>query len=292
MTIRDALTRGTRTLAAKAERLSDAVLDAEILLAHAGKTDRVGLYRDMLAPVPHAQLASYRTLLLRRQKGIPVAFLTGTKAFFHSSFAVRSGACLIPRPETEILVERALAFLKQHAEPLRVVIDVGTGSGAIAASIARENTRVTVLATDISRRALRLAEQNADSLGVSDRIRFSHVALLPRRLPAAHSLLIIANLPYIPTAAWKRLPPHIRRYEPRAALDGGRDGLAIYQKLFTLLARRCRKKSWTLLAELDPQEREGMRRAVHTRIPGATIRFDRDQCGKIRCAEITWVPLS
>jgi release factor glutamine methyltransferase len=161
-----------------------------------------------------------------------VAYITGEKEFMGLPLGV-TPAVLIPRPETEILVEAALAALQQHFPPSSPVhlLDIGTGSGAIALSLAfyRPDARVTAL--DASGAALKVARENACRLGLASRITFVQADLFPP-LPAPHSFqLIISNPPYIPAKLLPHLPVDVRQYEPHMALDGGLDGLAFYRRL-------------------------------------------------------------
>jgi release factor glutamine methyltransferase len=215
--------------------IPDARLEAELLLRHA-----VAEYTDLVPPLPISrasffqhqretlqveEAARFESVIARRLFREPSAYITGHKEFYGLDFLV-TPAALIPRPETELLIELAVARLAQpDRSPGRLlrVADIGTGCGAIAVSLAHALPRAEIYATDISGEALALAQCNASRHEVSRRISFRHGDLLT---PLACRVdAIIANLPYIPTKDWQRLPLELRTHEPRMALDGGRDGL-------------------------------------------------------------------
>ncbi|MBP9748784.1 peptide chain release factor N(5)-glutamine methyltransferase, partial [Patescibacteria group bacterium] len=228
-------------------------------------------------------------------------------------------ACLIPRPETEVLVEHAIALLKEDErlrQPNTIVIDIGTGSGAIALSIAHALPDRSVIATDISPAARRMAKKNAVQLGVADRVSIQKADLLPEKLLITSQTILakagiygpktdivdpllqgdgkrylfLANLPYIPTRRWKTLPLSIRRFEPRNAFDGGPDGLALYRSLFLQIKKTGIDTHWTMLAEIDPGQASALSRAVHASFKNAAVTFHRDLGQNIRVAEITVQP--
>ena len=216
-------------------------LDAEVLLANVLGIDRTGIAAHPEAPVGDGAAARYAEAVLRRESGEPVAYVRGVREFMGLAFATDQRA-LIPRPETEQLVELAELEIAHRltaaprpagAPPIRV-IDVGTGSGAIAVSLAvRLRTRrmldeVDILAVDDLETALDLARENAVGHAVGDRLRFAVADLVP--LNETPFDLVLANLPYIATAALDDLPAPVT-FEPRHALDGGPDGLAVIGRL-------------------------------------------------------------
>jgi len=218
-TIRDVLAWTAEDLASR--HISSARLDAEVLLAHVLETDRLGLYLDLDRPLGEPERVAYREMIARRRQREPVAYLTGEKEFWSLSFTV-SPDVLIPRPDTEVLVEEALEVLPADAGGVRVV-DVGTGSGCVAMAVASERPALRVLALDIDPRAAAVAAHNASRLELSDRVDVVVGDLLD---PVGGGVaLVVANLPYIPTDVLLTLEPEVSRWEPRHALDGGADGL-------------------------------------------------------------------
>jgi release factor glutamine methyltransferase len=218
-------------------------LDAELLLAFVLELRRVDLYVRFEQPLGADELARVRALVERRRKHEPVAYLTGRKDFYGRTFTV-DHRVLIPRPETEQVVELALESLPPlgaeesvrpaaSAEPpagVRRVLDVGTGSGILAITLAAERADVVVDAVDLSEEALAVARDNAARLGVADRVRFHQGSLLAP-VEGARFDVIVSNPPYIARDEVERLMPDVRLHEPRSALDGGPDGLALVREL-------------------------------------------------------------
>lgn len=199
-------------------------LDAELLVAHALGTNRVGLYLRHDAPLTEAERSAVREVLRRRRAGEPVAYILGRREFWGLDLRV-DRRVLVPRPETELLVEEALAALADEGAPWSVV-DVGTGSGAVALAVARHRPASRIAALDVSAEALDVARENATRLGLADRVDLWEAegsAWLAGR-PASFDA-ILANLPYVATAEFPRLQVEVREWEPRGALDGGPDGL-------------------------------------------------------------------
>ncbi|MGE5576345.1 MAG: peptide chain release factor N(5)-glutamine methyltransferase [Syntrophothermus sp.] len=211
-------------------------LDAEVLLAHLLGVERIRLYVEHDRPLMPDELAGYRELVARRARRAPVAYLTGRKEFMGLDLAVDSGV-LIPRPETELLVERALAWCRAEMEQSRSVVhlaDIGTGSGAIAVALAKNLPKSAAYATDISAAALAVAAANAEKHGVGSRIKFFEGDLagpLYEEGLAGRLDLLASNPPYVPRRTAGELPPEVVRYEPEVALFGGEDGLKFYEPL-------------------------------------------------------------
>jgi len=220
------------------EGLDSPRLDAELLLAHCLGVDRVRLYVDFERPLTPEELARYRQTIQRRLGREPVAYITGAREFWSLSLLV-SRDVLIPRPESETLVERSLALLQQIGEPSPLVVDVGTGSGAIAVALATEVPDARVVAVDIAPAALELARANADRTGVSLSL-FGGDLLDAVPDDAGAPDLIVANLPYVTSAELEALQPEVARWEPRLALDGGEDGLDLFRRLIPQAVRRLR----------------------------------------------------
>jgi len=205
--------------------------DAELLLAHTLCQPRIWLLAHPEAELTEAEVASFLTLTARRAGGEPAQYLTGTQEFFGLELRV-TPAVLIPRPETEHLVEAALAWSKTQIKPLRF-LDIGTGSGAIAIAIAANEPAAEIIATDISAAALAIARDNALRLGVSDRIRFVQSDLLSALDSAADIPFdaIVSNPPYIPSTDAATMQREVVAHEPHSALFAGPDGLNIYRRL-------------------------------------------------------------
>lgn len=227
-------------------------LDAECLLASLLARSRLHLYAATEERLPPAVFEAYRTLVMRRQARVPLAYLTGTKEFWSLSFKV-TPAVLIPRPETEVLVETALARLKFLTAP--VIADVGTGSGAIAVAMAKMLPCARIYATDISREALEVARENARAHGVAGQIAFLQGDLLEpvfARGLSGQCDLIVSNPPYIATTDLAALPPEVR-CEPVEALDGGADGLTYHRRIIHAATPLLHPGGWLAL-EMAPEQ--------------------------------------
>lgn len=219
-------------------------LDAEVLLAHVLAVDKVGLYLSFSSLVPPKARDRLEVLVQRRLKGEPVSYLIERKEFWSLAFKV-GPAVMVPRPQTETLVEEAVNLISHLPSPK--VLDIGTGSGAIAIALATEVPHATIIATDISDAALALARENATSNHVST-ITFLHGDLFaPLEQTKATFDLIASNPPYIPHDAIALLPPGIRDYEPHLALDGGPDGLSCYRRIAAQAYRYLKPGGWLLL---------------------------------------------
>lgn len=223
-TIKDLLVWTARFFADKG--IEEPRLNAEALLARVLEKDRVYLYANYFAPVNQNEREQYRELIKRRAAGEPLAYLLGKREFMSLEFKV-TPAVLIPRPETELLVETVLE-LASRDQPVSIC-DVGTGSGAIAVSLAYYLPRAQVTAIDISPPALEIARYNAEQHGV--KVRFLEGDLLAPVAAGEQFDFICANLPYISEEEYTRLDPEVRSYEPRLALWGAGDGLELYRRL-------------------------------------------------------------
>lgn len=203
-------------------------LDTELLASQAFLLTRVELYTHFDRPLAEAELATFRELVRRRLNGEPVAYLLGHKEFWSLDLKV-DARVLVPRPDTETLVETALALLGEASavRPLRLA-DIGTGSGAIALAIKKERPDVEVWATDCSAEALCVARENAERLGLSVNFVEGHLGE-PIRSMAPFDV-VVSNPPYIPTDVIDTLSPEVR-HEPRLALDGGKDGFSLVREL-------------------------------------------------------------
>jgi release factor glutamine methyltransferase len=219
-------------------RFADAAIDsprlaAQILLAHALGIDRVQLYVQHDKPLGPDELGRYRDLVRRRLAGEPVAYLTGRQEFWSLPLAV-DARVLVPRRDTETLVELVLDQV-DRAAALHIA-DIGTGSGAIALALARELPAAQVVATDRSAEALAVARANAERLGLAGRVELRAGDLYAALAAGERFDVLVSNPPYIPSGAVDQLAAEVRR-EPRAALDGGPDGLAVLRRLVADAAR-------------------------------------------------------
>jgi release factor glutamine methyltransferase len=219
--------------------VEDARLCAELLLAKAMGLKRIELYARFEQSPTEEQRAAFRELVRAAAAHQPIAYLIGTREFYSLEFKVTPDV-LIPRPETELLVERALVWCKEHPQERIDLWDIGTGSGCIAITVAKRCPAVHAVASDISEAALKVAAENADRRGVG-RIRFVHADLLD--LPAENPErfdIILCNPPYIAETDRDSLPANVRDYEPAAALFAGFDALAVYRRIAGGIHQRLR----------------------------------------------------
>ena len=229
-----------------AAQVPSASLAAELLLLHVLDRDRTFLYAHPQAELSLDQERAYRHLLGRRAEGTPTQYLTGRQEFWGMTFQVEPGV-FIPRPETEHVVEAALAIVRERLmKPAARIVDIGTGTGCIALALASELPQAEVFATDISEEALVLARANADSLGLSDRVQFLKSDLLEAFLgnPGARSTmhdarfdLIVSNPPYVSPDEASSLPREVLEHEPAAALFSPEEGLAVTRRLIEQASR-------------------------------------------------------
>lgn len=253
-------------------------LSAEWLLSAATGLSRVELYAHHDRPLSPDERATLREGVKRRAAGEPLQYVTGEVAFRHLVLTVRPGV-LIPRPETEILVGEALSAVAGVEAPL--VVDLCTGSGCIALSMAQENVQARVFACDISPAAVEVARDNAGRLGLSQRVSVVSGDLfepLPGELRGSVDV-VISNPPYIPSADVPRLPAEVAGFEPHLALDGGADGLDFWRRI-AQESRDWLRPGGHLLVELDE-------RCVNSAAEGARIWYEdvsviRDLAGRPR----------
>ena len=224
------------------KEIDSARLEAELLLAATLDLDRVGLYVNFERPLNSDELAAFRERVKRRAQREPVQYILGETEFWSLMFNVNP-AVLVPRADTEVLVEEALARIEG---PVRV-LDVGTGSGAIAIALAHEKPEIEVTALDCSESALEVARDNARRNGVAERVTCLVGDLAS--LPPGPFAMVVSNPPYIPSRDWQKLMPEVRDHEPRLALDGGDDGLEAYRQL-VIQARQVLTPGGWLLVEV------------------------------------------
>ena len=253
LTVKDAMLRSAAWLQERG--CESARLDAEVLLGHVLGMRRLDLYLDYARPLDEAERDAYREALRRRGGGEPVAYITGTREFFALPFRV-SPAVLVPRPETELLVERALALISEMPGETVRIADIGTGSCAIAVAIAHEEPRARVLATDVSPEALEVARDNAEANGVSDGIRFEQADLLSNGGELFD--LIVSNPPYVSERDRPTLSRDVRDYEPEGALFSGEDGLDCIRRIVAMAPARLRPGGW-LAMEIGYDQADAVR---------------------------------
>jgi release factor glutamine methyltransferase len=294
----------------------EARLDAELLLAAARGQTRAWLLAQRDEPVDEAAARRFAGFVERRAQHEPVAYILGHKEFYGLDLLV-DRRVLIPRPESETLVEQALEWIRQHftVTPSRslenrgrkrelpsppavslkgrgrwrasscVVVDVGTGSGALALALAAHTPReaVRLIAADVSLDALAVAQANAARHGLAERIQFVQSDLLAGIDPRAD--LIVANLPYVARAEWGELAPDISAYEPRLALDGGPDGLDLFRTFFAQAATHL-APGGALLLEIGSKQANAVRALAQAAFPTAQIDIVKDLAGQDRVVRI------
>lgn len=262
---------------------------AEILLAHALGLRRIDLYIRHDQPLEAEELDRFRPSVRRRAAGEPAAYIVGEREFWSLPMGV-DPAVLIPRPETECLVEAALAELPPPAEGIRRVLELGTGSGAPILAVAAERPGHRFFAMDRSSAALRTARANAARNGLAERVRFFQGDWLAPIRSAPPSLdLVLSNPPYVPTGDLPGLQIEVAEYEPRAALDGGADGLAAIRRLIRDCPIRLRPGG-VLLLEIGADQRAAVVRLAEESGGWADVRFRRDFGGHDRIARLALGP--
>jgi release factor glutamine methyltransferase len=260
-----------------ANNVEDASLESELLLRHALKISRVQLYQNLNQELKPKQEKTFRELIKRRLSGEPTAYITGHREFYGSDFYVDFNA-LIPRPESELLVERALALAQNR--PISTIAEIGTGCGAIAISLALNLPQAKIYATDISAPALKVALFNCQKHGVLNRICLLQGDMLDP-LPEPVDL-IIANLPYVKEPELCCLTD----FEPRLALNGGADGLDKIHQLCRQVSYKLRPDG-CLLLEIGQGQGRAVTTLLHSLFPSAKIEVIPDLGGIERVVSLT-----
>ena len=283
---RDSLTEITSRLASVSDTPA---LDASVLLARIVERPRSWILAHPELTLTDEQQTQLQSSLARLENGEPFPYVLGRWEFFGLEFEVTPDV-LIPRPETELLVEKAISFLQKNPSKTNVA-DIGTGSGAIAVSIAVNVPKANILAADISAKALQVAKQNAEKHNASERIEFVECDLLPESKVESQMSdhrsstfdLVCSNLPYIPTNTLKHLPVYQR--EPTLALDGGEDGLDTFRKLLSIVPDRLAPNALILL-EIESTLGEQTAQLARQHFQNANITLHPDLTGRDRLLEI------
>ena len=246
MTVREILNEVTRDF--EAAGMETVRLDAEVLLAFCLNCDRIEFIKNPETQIGKAQSTNFKKLVSRRLKWEPVAYITGHKEFWSFTLEVNKDV-LIPRPDTEIIVEETLNIGKEIYQ-LRI-LDIGTGSGAIALALAHELPEAKITATDVSVAALKIAKKNARHLKLEKQIEFLKGDLFA---PVKGLFdIIVSNPPYISAAEYKELPQGVKDFEPRLALWAGQTGVEFYEKLIYQSKNHLKKDGWLLMEIGAPQ---------------------------------------
>jgi release factor glutamine methyltransferase len=259
---------------------------AEILLAHALHLNRIDLYLRYDQPLCSNELERYKALVQRRARREPVAYILGAKEFWSMELAVTPDV-LIPRPETESLVETALGVLAGDLHPAPGhILDLGTGCGAIALALASRQPQHLFFASDLSKAATRIAKQNAKRHGLDDRIHF-FVGDWMEPLQEKTQLfdLIISNPPYVPSGGIPELQPEIYKYEPLSALDGEEDGLGCLRKIIGA-AHRFLKPRGSLVLEIGHDQKAAVQRVIERCGEYDEVVFSKDYSGIDRVTRV------
>ena len=247
MTLRERLLAARARLTAAGVDHNEAVLDTNLLARHVLRYSRAEMLLRQEDPIPEGFEAPFNALIERRARREPAAYIRGLQEFWSRDFEVTPDV-LIPRPESELIVEELLALLPVDAPALpRRVADIGTGSGCIAVTVAAERPHVHLVATDISRPALDVARKNATRTGVAAQIEFLECAYLSGTTGKFD--FILSNPPYVTAAEYEQLQPEVREYEPEIALQAGEDGLRDIRQIIDLSAERL-KPGGTLFMEI------------------------------------------
>ena len=252
MTLRQHLTAAKATLVAAGIEPSEAARDVLLLARHVLGWDRATIHTRDTDPPPETFAAAYHTAIQRRSRREPIAYITGVQEFWNRDFAV-SPAVLIPRPETELIIEEALSMV------FATVADIGTGSGCLAVTLAAECRRARVVATDISRPALAMAQANAERHAVADRIEFRETRYLDGITGPFD--LIVSNPPYVTNDEYATLAPEVREFEPRTALTAGPDGLDDVRAVLACAVEKL-DRGGVLLMEIGYGQAEAVRSLI------------------------------
>ena len=248
------------------------LLDAQMLLAEALGKDRTYLIINFNQQLSEGILSAFRTMVDRRVAGEPLQYITGRQEFFGLDFEVTPDV-LIPRPETELIVEEAIRIVQQDGIVRPMIVDVGAGSGCIAVALARELADARVIASDVSEAALRVARRNAARHGLGDRVDFIASDLLGAFAEEEFADFILSNPPYVSEKEMPSLQREVRDWEPRAALTDSNDGLSLYRRLLKDAPSRLRPGGH-LICEMGYTQSEMISNMIDRRVWGAPKLLD------------------
>lgn len=276
----------------KKVEIDSAVLDAEVLLGFVLKKDKTFLFAHPDKNIKTQEYKKIKKYVSRRVKREPIAYITNNKEFYGLDFCVDKNV-LIPRPETELMVDEAIKIIWDSKRPI-TLIDVGTGSGCIPISILKWIPAFVGMAAgvDFSKPALKIARINAKKNNVASRVKFVHSNLL-EKIKVKKNILITANLPYLTTEQYKNLPLEIKEYEPRSAIVGGEDGLRYYRELLKQIKKMYSPnkseddKMWVLL-EIDPTQAKPIKELIKKYFPNAKIQIKKDLAGLNRLVVVNF----
>ena len=280
MILKQALQEATQIL--EEVKITSARLDAEVILMFVLDQSKEFIFSEPEYELTDFQEKRFFKLIDKRTEDCPVAYITKTKSFFNLDFSVNQNV-LIPRPDTEMIVTEALELLKN--ENLKSVIEIGTGSGAIAISIAKNSPETSVTATDISDRALNVSKKNAKANQVSIKLIKGNLLQPVKNQPTD---ILVANLPYLEVAYKDELDQDntkVLKFEPEIALYSGQDGLDSYRQFFTE-AGQLKSKPKYILIEHDPEQTEALEIIIKKNLPNSRLTTLKNLCGVDRITKI------
>jgi len=273
MTVQDLLNDAVNAL--ETAGIPSARLDAEVLLSFCLKCERLEFLKNPDMLISEKQIAGFRNLIARRLRWEPIAYITGRKEFWTLTLQVNKDV-LIPRPDTEIVVEETLAVCRKMDSMEVNILDIGTGSGAIALALAKEISNAKIVATDISSAALAMAKKNALALKLENNIDFRQGDLFE---PVENKFdIIVCNPPYITEKEYEKLPAGVKDYEPEVALLAGKMGTEFYEKLIYQAPDYFKKNGWLLL-EIGAKQEKPVRGLMEESGFYESIEMRRDYAG-------------
>jgi len=282
MNIKELLNRSDQFLAARG--IESSRLDAEVLMADLLDMERINLYVKYDYPLKNVEIDNYRERIKKRAQRIPVAYITEKKEFMSLEFKVKEGV-LIPRPDTENLVEAVIEYCRKEELQSPQIIDVGTGSGAIAVSLAHYLEDAKVVGVDLSTEAIKVARQNMDEHELSERMSILKSDLLKEFIKREITGIdiIVSNPPYISKSEMEKLPPEVKK-EPKTALAAGEDGLAYYKKLIPQ-AEKVLKNGGKLFLEIGYQQAEAVKALFGSSWVEVEVKKDYSENDRIAAAQ-------